>query len=333
VIATPLELLAGAARDEAFWSCPARLMLLHFTEMMMDDSNRESSVKGLVSAILRCTTESCEFVSYVKILSLILVAPLNIAAEARELTIFLLPSLAAFPPKIKGYCCLLLKKLLNFLSFEKQKLNKFFLYLFNLFIMQNSGALDPFTDYFIQVVDYFAADIEFPRSAVEQIEPTDPCFFIISILKAKLNSYDPDPVLHRASERLRQLIAQAKFKGPALRNQLAQGVSCWLTLLDNVQLSDYPYAAEMINLLVQSNNALIDMSNQPNTALLFTPIIETSARVILTFASFDSAHIVSLLAEMSTPEFMSRSISQRLPLTLWFLLRVFCGDLPIKPAI
>jgi hypothetical protein len=303
LISTPFESFAGAALDEYWEGVTVRRSLFTLVQTIADCSDRESFAKELVGMILQCTTETCEFVSFVRVLSSILAAPLNIAAEARELTIFLLSSLVAFSLKTQNYCCSLLKKLLEFLSFEKQELDEFFQELFTMFTTQKPAAFNPFTSYFIQVVNHFATDIQFPASALEQIELTDSCFFVVSTLITMLTGVEPS--LDRAAIELQWLTTQFEFEDPASMLRLKHGVSRSLEFLANVQSSDGPQTAEMINLLVQSNNVVIDISNRVDLPEIFCSIIRNLASAILTFAGLDSAHFASVLTEMRPPEWMS----------------------------
>jgi hypothetical protein len=169
-------------------------------------------------------------------------------------------------------------------------------------IRQKLGTLDPFTDYFIQIANHFAAHIQFAASAPVQIEPTEPCFFIVSTLMVKLTGVESRD--HVTIE-VQQFITEVALQDPASINQLGQGVFRWLTLLADARLSHYPHMTEMIDLLVQSKNAIIDISNQINTSVMFSWIINNLARAILTSAGFNSAHIVSVLAEMWPPKLVN----------------------------
>jgi hypothetical protein len=53
-------------------------------------------------------------------------------------------------------------ELLEFLAFEKRELNEFFQQFSTMFITRKPDAFDPFSKYFIQVIDHFAADIQSP---------------------------------------------------------------------------------------------------------------------------------------------------------------------------
>jgi hypothetical protein len=96
LISTPLESFALATLDEYWSEATVRQSLFDLAQAIANCSHRESLVKELVKNSLPCTMENSEFVSLVRVLSLILVAPLNIAAGARELTIFLLSSVVFF---------------------------------------------------------------------------------------------------------------------------------------------------------------------------------------------------------------------------------------------
>jgi hypothetical protein len=65
-----------------------------------------------------------------------------------------------------------------------------------------------------------------------------------------------------------------------------------------MQSSDYLQTIKMPNILVQSNNAVIDISNRLRALATLSMIISKLGLAMLTFATLDPAHIVLVLAEM-----------------------------------
>jgi hypothetical protein len=213
-------------------------------------------------------------------------------------------------------------KLLGFLAFEKQQLNEFFRELFTILVTQNPDAFDAFIKYFTQVISHFAADIQFPASALEQIEPIDCCFFAGPTLIAKLTGVESP--LDCAAIELRWLITEGKFDDPALMRRLGQGVSHSLGFLANVQSCDRLQTIEMINILVRSNNTVIDISNRLRALETLSMIIIKLGRAILTFATLDPVHTVIVLAEMRPPELVDEYAGVWLKLLEIPLLDALC---------
>jgi hypothetical protein len=142
----------------------------------------------------------------------------------------------------------LLIKLLEFLTFEKQELNEFFQQFFTMFIMQKPDGFDPLTKYFIQIVGHMAADIQLAASTLEQIEPIDCCFFVVSTLVAMLTGIESP--LDRAAIEFRWLITEFEFDDPTSMLRVGQGLSYPLEFLANVQSSDHRQKIEIINICV-----------------------------------------------------------------------------------
>jgi hypothetical protein len=300
LIATPFESLPGAQFDE-FWNDRfIRASLFSLVGTIAGAIGRESLVRQLVHLISECTSETAWFVSLLRVLTHIMLPPLNIAREAGDLSQFLLSAITSFGVRTQNYICSLLSKLIDYLAFGQADLNHFFRQLFRLFISSKPAAFDPFTSYFTRFVQQFSSEIELPPDLLAQIRPGDSCYFIISSLISRLTGADT-PIGHAVLE-LQWLITQFDCNDPSSLLRLIQSVSRSFEQLAFLQTApEASEAFELIVLLIKCNNSLSFSAQDPHSAAQLLSSMGFLAQAILRFASFAPSDFLSVAHEMRPP--------------------------------
>lgn len=294
--------LPGAKLDE-LWSHQNFRTKLFSLVKALSFFDFEIITTKMIEFILKQTKETPLLNGFIRILSSILGPPLDISRESKHLSFFLINILSNLSCKLQNHVCILLSKLLNYITFENDEMNEYFNNLLEIFITKGSSAFDLLNTYFLNFYEkYSKFGIKLPVERLQSIMPNNPCYFTISNILTQFNGNDFS--LSNAIEELKWFVSSFNFQNFEDQMHLNKSISKAFVFLSNYETTDENTIKLIIILLIQSSNTFMNVSNtiddEGQGSKLITPIRNLSLS-ICKFANLMPNFLISHLSDIIFP--------------------------------